>query len=252
MLTSVATMIMAGGQDERLWPLSTPEKPKRFTFDRVQEARAVMERRVRGGMMREGDDPCGATATVHHSHPSPMTMAPYAAELGGYRILDYHDAISMHYQAAQDSAKGFWKLFYMLEKERLLHYELEMLRRFDKAFIVSSIDKEYLLTNLRLSNPAATYCPIVVIPMGVKEEVLKRRPNTQPEENQIVFLGKMNYYPNEDAAIYFSEEILPLVKEKIRDLEFIVVGACPTKRVLELEKIKGIKVTGFVEDLMNI
>lgn len=180
---------------------------------------------------------------VHH-----VRMAPYAMELERYRILDYHDAISMHYQMAASYANGFWKTFYLLEKKRLLSYELEMLKKFDKAFIVSSVDKEYLLTNLRSNNPASIHCPIAVIPMGVKEEVIVRNPNTQLEENRIVFLGKMDYYPNEDAVIYFAKEIFPLVKEKIKDLEFIIVGAYPTKRVLQLEEIKGVKVTGFVED----
>jgi len=180
---------------------------------------------------------------VHH-----VRMAPYAIELGRYRILDYHDAISMHYQRAIPYAKGFWKAFYLSENKRVLSYELEMLRKFDKAFIVSQIDKDYLLRNSNLKQPSVSHCPITVIPMGVKNEVLLRPIYEGEEQNWIVFLGKMNYYPNEDAAIYFAKEIFPLVKEKIKDLEFVIVGAYPTKRVFKLEKIKDVRVTGFVED----
>ena len=177
-----------------------------------------------------------------------VRMAEYVQDIEYPKVIDFHDAISMHYRSAIKQAKGFWKAWYLWEKNRLLSYELECLSKFDKAFIVSQIDKDYLLRNSNLKQPSVSHCPITVIPMGVKNEVLLRPIYEGEEQNWIVFLGKMNYYPNEDAAIYFAKEIFPLVKEKIKDLEFVIVGAYPTKRVFKLEKIKDVRVTGFVED----
>jgi len=177
-----------------------------------------------------------------------IRMAPYVIGIKGFRILDYHDAISMHYRIAIPYAKGFWKIFYILESKRLLSYELEMLKKFDRSFIISPVDKEYLLSKLRSKSPSDKYSPITVIPMGVKEEVMVRDKRAQSEENLIAFLGKMNYYPNEDAAIYFAKDILPIIKQKIRDIEFFVIGACPTRKVLQLQRAEQVHVTGFVKD----
>ena len=61
----------------------------------------------------------------------------------------------------------------------------------------------------------------------------------------------MDTLPNRDAAIYFAKEVFPLLRKKNRNLKFIIVGARPSKEVLRLEGITGIRVTGFVEDPYN-
>ena len=165
----------------------------------------------------------------------------YARRLPCKKVLDFHDAISMNYKDALKRARGFWKVFYFIEDKRLLPYELEVLRDFDKYFITSQADKDYLLANT--SMPA----DIKVIPMGVDENVLRRSQNVE-EKNWIVFLGKMNYYPNEDAAVYFARQVFPLLRSKLKNVKFIIVGAYPTRRVQALSKIPGVEVTGFVDD----
>lgn len=64
--------------------------------------------------------------------------------------------------------------------------------------------------------------------------------------NNIVFIGKMSYEPNIVAVSYFAKEIFPFLKENHPDLNFIIVGATPNKRVSSLRNITGIEVTGFV------
>ena len=85
-----------------------------------------------------------------------------------------------------------------------------------------------------------------MLPNGVKEELFARKFEGK-EENWLVFLGKMNYAPNVDAVVYFAEKIFPLVKRKA-DVKFLIVGTSPAKEVLDLRRIEGVEVTGFVED----
>lgn len=170
-----------------------------------------------------------------------IRTAEYARKLPCKKVLDFHDAISMNYKDALRRAKGFWKAFYFIEDKRLLPYELGVLQEFDKYFITSQADKDYLLANA--SRPA----DIEVIPMGVSEKALERDQNVK-EENWLAFLGKMNYYPNEDAAVYFANEVFPLLRSKDKSLKFVVIGAHPTRRVQALRKIQGVEVTGFVDD----
>ncbi len=64
----------------------------------------------------------------------------------------------------------------------------------------------------------------------------------------IMFLGKMDYDPNIIAVSYFVKNIFPKLKPKYNNLRFLVVGAKPTKEILDFAQIDGIEVTGFVEN----
>ena len=69
------------------------------------------------------------------------------------------------------------------------------------------------------------------------------------DPNMLVFSGVMGYHPNEDAALYFARDILPLIRAKCPYVEFWIVGSQPSDRVNELKQIPGIHVTGHVEDV---
>jgi glycosyltransferase involved in cell wall biosynthesis len=49
-------------------------------------------------------------------------------------------------------------------------------------------------------------------------------------------------------VIWFSKEILPLIKEEIPEIRFYIVGSNPTKEVLSLSSINCVTVTGYVPD----
>ncbi|MHA1380644.1 MAG: glycosyltransferase [Candidatus Helarchaeota archaeon] len=175
---------------------------------------------------------------VHH-----IRMAPYTTEFEGFRLLDYHDAISMHYRESKKYAKGLWKIFYSVEESRLLRFELKMLEIFNGAFINSPVDQGYLLKHSKSSNP----CPLEVLPMGVREEVLNYK--KKPEELQwIVMTGRMAYYPNREGAIYFASNVFPKLKRKYKELKFYIVGSDPAPDVRKLARIPGVIVTGYVPD----
>jgi len=158
------------------------------------------------------------------------------------RVIDFIDATSINYKEAQNNSTGMWKIIYPIENKRALSYEIKILKEYDKAFIASPFDKNYLLDNSEVSANK-----LIVIPNGVKEELLFSE-NKFNEENWIVFLGKMNYAPNVDAVIYFANEIFPLITKDRNNIEFIIVGSNPSKEVLKLHRRKNVEVTGFVED----
>jgi len=170
-----------------------------------------------------------------------IRTAEYIKNIVCAKIVDLHDAISMNYARARLNAKGWWKVVYLIENRKLLPYEIKTTDKFDKSFIVSDIDRDYLLRN------GAEREKIITIPVAVREEVVNRVFKAK-EKYELVFLGKMDYPPNEDAVIYFVESIFPILRKEKQDLKFIIVGTKPTKRVLKLRKIDGVEVTGFMED----
>jgi len=170
-----------------------------------------------------------------------IRTAEYVKDAHYVKIVDLHDAISMNYAKAKLNTRGWWKIIYWIENKKLLPYEIKTIDKFDKSFIVSDTDRDYLIKH------GADKKKIVTISVAVKEEVVNRISRVE-EKDELVFLGKMDYPPNEDAAIYFTEIVFPILKKERKKLKFIIVGAKPTRRILRLKKIGGIEVTGFVED----
>jgi polysaccharide biosynthesis protein PslH len=65
----------------------------------------------------------------------------------------------------------------------------------------------------------------------------------------ISFVGRMDYYPNQECVFDFCENVLPLVRQRRPDVEFIIVGADPSPAVKKLGERPGITVTGSVPDV---
>jgi glycosyltransferase involved in cell wall biosynthesis len=77
---------------------------------------------------------------------------------------------------------------------------------------------------------------------------INHRPTSIDHRPVIVFTGAMDYYANIDGVVWFTKEVLPLIKKEIPDVQFYIVGSNPTKEVIELSGNNGVTVTGFVPD----
>lgn len=174
---------------------------------------------------------------VHH-----VRMAPYAAHRPGFRVLDFHDAISMHYLGARDHAAGLWGPLYRLEGPRMLRCETAALGAFSGTLVVSQADRDWLLDHA----PPACPTPVEVIPMAVRPECLAYP--LPAERPWIVMIGNLGYHPNADAASHFALDVFPLVRRARPDAELYLVGGRPTAAVRRLGRLPGVHVTGYVTD----
>jgi glycosyltransferase involved in cell wall biosynthesis len=71
----------------------------------------------------------------------------------------------------------------------------------------------------------------------------------ETEGHNLAFIGKMSYAPNILAVSNFVKNVLPLIRNKIPDVTFYIVGASPDRDVLKLHDGKKVIVTGFVENI---
>ncbi len=65
----------------------------------------------------------------------------------------------------------------------------------------------------------------------------------------LVFTGSMDWRPNQDAAEFFAQEILPILKRTHPDLQAVFVGRNPPEYIQALGKISGMQITGTVDDV---
>ncbi len=147
------------------------------------------------------------------------------------------DSIAQNYLRSKKKTKSLkWKLLYLIESSRLLNFEKKCVKSFNKTFLVNSDEANFF------NNPEK----VIWIPNGVDEKLLTYDNISKDYSNCVVFFGKMDYQPNIDASIWFIENVLPKLNKEII---FMVVGANPSKRLIEIaEKNPRVKITGFVED----
>ena len=59
----------------------------------------------------------------------------------------------------------------------------------------------------------------------------------------------MDWHPNEDAILYFSDAILPRIRAQVPDVTVTVVGRNPSAHLRAVAERVGIVVTGTVDDV---
>ena len=67
--------------------------------------------------------------------------------------------------------------------------------------------------------------------------------------HSLLFRGLMDKPVNIDACLFFVKEILPKVKQDIKDVKLFIVGPNPHRLIRKLHNEKDIFVTGFVKDV---
>lgn len=167
----------------------------------------------------------------------------YIEDLPGFRILEMTDAISMNYERMRllSGSYNWKKLVYLVEQNRLNAYELRTIRKFDRVWLTSDADREYL--------DSAHEWPIDVIPNGTDSELLPFRP---PETNAstIVFIGNMRTLQNEDACHYFIQRILTRVRAQA-NVTFRIVGNAPKAVQRRFRGYSGVQMTGRIERIQD-
>ncbi len=143
-----------------------------------------------------------------------------------------------HLEKAKDPVS---KIFWGLQHRRMLRHEGEMCRRFDGTIAVSEMDKERMETMYGAEH-------VYAIPTGVDTDFYQPRPDIA-EKKQLVFTGSMDWLPNEDAMLYFIEQIFPQILQEEPETELVIVGRRPTSALQKIAEGKtNITLTGWVED----
>jgi sugar transferase (PEP-CTERM/EpsH1 system associated) len=177
---------------------------------------------------------------VHVQH---LRMSPYLADITNTpRILDMPDAFSLYWKRRVEAATNpIVKLFNRMEQKRVERYEPKVMSRYNLSLVCSAEDLEYLRDKHHVSS-------IALLPNGVDLDTFAAKDHDYSHNKTLLFTGNMDYAPNVDAVQYFVQDILPLIHKHHPEVEFIIAGQRPVKKVSDLASDK-VKVTGFIKDL---
>ena len=170
------------------------------------------------------------------------SVAPYVASVKGIpKILDFGDMDSQKWLEYSRYKPFPLSLGYRLEGIKLERMEKKLARQFDLCTATTRAEWE-TLENFGLNVSSDWF------PNGVDSEYFKPAAEAYDPET-ICFVGRMDYYPNQECMFEFCSKTLPLLRSRRPNLKLLIVGADPTPAVQKLGELPSVTVTGSVPDV---
>jgi len=129
---------------------------------------------------------------------------------------------------------------------RLKQFETKLLDRIDTVIAVS--EKEAKL--LRRMNPRVN---ALEVPNGVDEKIVNEEVSPAGEREWAAFFcGNLSYRPNRDAVEICLRQVMPELKRKGIEMDFVIAGGGISKDLMaEVEKNSRFHLLGYVDDISS-
>jgi sugar transferase (PEP-CTERM/EpsH1 system associated) len=171
-------------------------------------------------------------------------MAQYVEDVEGIPvIMDFVDVDSDKW--IQYASHTRWPLsaVYGREGRALRNYERRAAERSECIIVTTQREA-------RLARQLSEKITIHVVPNGVDSAHFRPFDTAPPADAPAIgFVGDMSYFPNQQAVIHFTRDVLPLVRRRVPAARFLIVGRSPSPAVQKLAETGGVEVTGFVQDV---
>lgn len=173
------------------------------------------------------------------------SMAQYVAHVSGIpKILDFGDMDSQKWLDYSRFRSFPLKLGYWMEGHKLLRREQLFSRQFDFCTTTTRAELETLREYRSCAEEKTDW-----FPNGVDDQYFQPQDPGDYDADKMVFLGRMDYYPNQECMIDFCRHTLPLVRARRPNAQLLIVGADPSVGIRNLGRIPGVTVTGSVPDV---
>jgi sugar transferase (PEP-CTERM/EpsH1 system associated) len=158
-------------------------------------------------------------------------------------VFDSHNCLSDLAGKAQKSCRGLVRRAVLNRERHLLGaVETATCARMNVTLVCSDAERN----SFQRLWPGGRY---ELIPNGVDTGYFSPGRREEEQAGVMVFTGAMSYWPNEQAALYFCREILPILKRAGREVTVYFVGKGPSPRLRALHDGSSIIVTGAVDDV---
>jgi sugar transferase (PEP-CTERM/EpsH1 system associated) len=156
-------------------------------------------------------------------------------------VLNLHNIEHMIYLRWADREARAWKRAAIRwQARKAVAAERRMYAVFNHCVAVSDLDRAEVLR-------AVPTARVSVVPNGVDVDYYRPTP-TVVAPGQIVFTGAMDWLPNIDGIAWFGEEVLPLIRQRMPAVRFLVVGRNPAPALVRRLRERGVEFTGTVDD----
>jgi sugar transferase (PEP-CTERM/EpsH1 system associated) len=157
------------------------------------------------------------------------------------KILDFGDMDSQKWLEYANYKPWPLSWGYTYEGLKMLRAEKRLAKRFDLCTATTRAERETL-------DGYGTGAQTDWFPNGVDAGFFA--PSDEPYEPETIsFIGRMDYYPNQECMQRFCDEVWPLLRAERPQLKLLIVGADPSPEMRKLGDRPGVTVTGSVPDV---
>ena len=157
------------------------------------------------------------------------------------KILDFGDMDSQKWLEYSKFKPFPVSLGFALEGRKLQREESRLARQFDLCTATTRAEWETL-------ESFGTDVASDWFPNGVDAEFFS--PDGDGYDTDLIsFIGRMDYYPNQECMARFCTRVLPLLQARRPTLKLVIVGADPSPEMRALGQLPGVTVTGSVPDV---
>jgi sugar transferase (PEP-CTERM/EpsH1 system associated) len=170
------------------------------------------------------------------------SVAPYVAHVRDVpKILDFGDMDSQKWLEYARFKPFPLSLGYQLEGLKMERAERLLARSFDVCTATTRGEWE-TLESYRTGVASDWF------PNGVDSEYFSPGQDAY-EADTICFVGRMDYYPNQECMFDFCANTLPRIRLVRPGVKLLIVGADPSPAVRKLAELPNVEVTGSVPDV---
>lgn len=135
-------------------------------------------------------------------------------------------------------------LYSLIQARRIADFEQQLCQQVDLVTAVSDEDAAAL-------RPFRASQTIQVVPNGIfAADYEQAQDQLALGQHVLTFTGKMDYRPNVDAMLRFSEAVLPAIQREVSDVRLYIVGQKPHPRLAPLRDNPHIEITGWVPEVL--
>jgi glycosyltransferase involved in cell wall biosynthesis len=157
-------------------------------------------------------------------------------------VLNKHDiTCRIMRQFAVGERNPLKRLYALLEAAKIQRLEAALCASAQAVAVCSARDAELL----RELSPAAK---LFVVPNVM--DIDKYAPATQGDRHSVLFVGAMDWLPNQDGVEFLVHDIFPLVRRLVPTAQVVLAGRNPSPAMLQrYAEFPDVKFTGTVVDL---
>jgi sugar transferase (PEP-CTERM/EpsH1 system associated) len=170
------------------------------------------------------------------------SVAQYVSQVTDIpKILDFGDMDSQKWLEYANYKPFPLSMGYRLEGAKMLAAEKRLARKFDLCTATTRAEWETL-------NAYGTGADTDWFPNGVDADFFCPVDEAY-DADTISFIGRMDYYPNQECMARFCDQVWPLLRQQRPAMKLLIVGADPSPAMRELGGLPGVTVTGSVPDV---
>lgn len=172
-----------------------------------------------------------------------IVMEPHVRDLAGpVRVLFQHNVEAQIYKRHAETGPPGPKRAYMADQFRkMARFEAACGPRFDGVIAISENDRRRF---------EADYGWRHVEAIDTSVDLDYFRPAERPPvADRVVFVGSMDWLPNQDGVRWFLREVWPLVRKERPGATLQVVGRRPPAEFQKASGVDGVEVVGTVPDV---